>query len=127
MAWTVDPRSDVPPSRQLVEAVLDAIAAGELAPGAQLPSVRTMAAAALVNHNTVARAYLELAHLGATEGQNGRGVFVTDAGPGIAREARRAATLAAFTRAAAEALRAGHARRRLIEILEREKESRRSA
>ena len=127
MAWTVDPRSDVPPSRQLEQAVLDAIATGELAPGAQLPSVRAMAATALVNHNTVARAYLELERCGAVEGQNGRGVFVTAAGVAIARKARQGTTLDAFARAASAALRAGHAPEKLLEILQRERKSRRSA
>ena len=63
MAWTVDTDSDVPPSRQLVELVLDAIATGELEPGSQLPSVRAMAAEAMVNHNTVAREHAERAGL----------------------------------------------------------------
>lgn len=108
MSWTVDPASDVPPSRQLVEAVLDAVARGELVAGQKLPSVRRMAAEALVNPNTVARAYRDLDHMGAVQGQNGRGVFVTERGPKIAREARRGATLSAFIRATREALRAGH-------------------
>lgn len=107
-AWKVDPALDVPPSRQLVEAVLDAVAAGELAAGAQLPSVRGLAAEALVNHNTVARAWRELEHLGVVAGENGRGVFVTPQGPARARELRRAATLAAYERALGEALRSGH-------------------
>jgi DNA-binding transcriptional regulator YhcF (GntR family) len=127
VAWSVDPRSDVPPSRQLVLAVLDALASDELASGAQLPSVRALAAQALVNHNTVARAYLELEHLGAVEGRNGRGVFVTSAGPRIARKARRDSTLAAFARATREALRAGHERAELAALLERESDTRRSA
>ena len=82
--------------------------AGELAAGAQLPSVRGLAAEALVNHNTVARAWRELEHLGVVAGENGRGVFVTPQGPARARELRRAATLAAYERALAEALRSGH-------------------
>jgi len=126
MSWTVDPRSDVPPSRQLVEALLDAISAGELRPGAQLPSVRALAAEALVNHNTVARAYRDLEQMGAVEGQNGRGVFVTAGGVEVARAARRATTLAAFRRALFEALRAGHGRDELERIL-REAELRRTA
>ena len=64
--WAIDTDSDVPPSRQLVELVLDAILTGELEPGSQLPSVRALAAEALVNHNTVARAYQELERLGVT-------------------------------------------------------------
>ena len=53
----VDPHSLLPPSQQLVAAVLDAIAAGELPPGARLPSVRGLASEALVNPNTVTKAY----------------------------------------------------------------------
>jgi len=49
----VDPNSLVPPSQQIVAAVLDAIAHGELRPGDKLPSVRGLAATALVNPNTV--------------------------------------------------------------------------
>ena len=117
MTWSVDPRSDVPPSRQLVEGLLDAIARGELGPGAQLPSVRALAAEALVNHNTVARAYRDLEQMGATEGRNGLGVFVTRGGVSVARAARRAATFVAFRRAAHEALRAGHRRADLERVL----------
>lgn len=127
MDWSVDPDSDVPPSRQLVESVLDAIATGELEPGSQLPSVRSMAAEAMVNHNTVARAYHDLERLGATEGVNGRGVFVTLRGPEVAAEARRATTLAALRRAVAEALRAGHSMHAVQRLLAEEARSRRTA
>ena len=107
--WRVDPGLDVPPSRQLVEAVLDRVASGELPSGEQLPSVRALAAEALVNHNTVARAWRELEHLGVVAGENGRGVFITPSGPRLARELRRRHTLESFERALREALRAGHA------------------
>jgi GntR family transcriptional regulator len=127
MEWVVDPDADVPPSRQLVEQVLDAIARGEIEPGAQLPSVRALAAEAMVNHNTVARAYLELERLGATEGVNGRGVFVTLRGPELALAARRATTLDALRRVLAEALRAGHTYEDVQRLLKEEAWSRRSA
>jgi len=125
--WSVDPDLDLSPSRQIVEHVLDAIARRELGPGDQLPSVRALAAEALVNHNTVARAYLELGHLGVTEGQNGRGVFVTGHGPDIAIRARREATLETYRRAAAEALRAGHSKHDLQHVLGEESKTRWSA
>jgi len=104
----VDPSSHVPPSVQLVDAVLDAAAAGGLPAGMRLPSVRTAAVSALVNPNTIAKAYKELERLGVVEGRNGSGVFVRTGGPDAARELRRAATLGALERAAGEALRAGH-------------------
>jgi GntR family transcriptional regulator len=112
--WRIDPSLDLPPSRQLVEAVLDGVASGQLGAGAQLPSVRAMAAEALVNHNTVARAYRDLEQLGVVAGENGRGVFVTAAGPRLARGLRRERTLAVFEQALREALRAGHSPETLL-------------
>lgn len=108
MAYRVDVTLDVPPSRQLVEQVLDEVASGRLAPGAQLPSVRALAAEALVNPNTAARAVRDLEQLGVAVGRSGLGVFVSDAGPAIARARRGKATLARFRQALGEALRAGH-------------------
>ncbi|HLQ36341.1 MAG TPA: GntR family transcriptional regulator, partial [Planctomycetota bacterium] len=90
MEIRVDPHSLVPPSRQLVAAVLDAIASGELAPGDKLPSVRGLATQALVNPNTVAKAWRDLEHLGVTEGRNGSGVYVTAAAPDVAKALRLA-------------------------------------
>jgi GntR family transcriptional regulator len=116
--WRVELASDVPPWRQIVESVLDALAAGELDAGDKLPSVRGMAAEALVNHNTAARAYRDLEHLQVVEGQNGRGVFVTQGGPRIACQMRKARTLLAFQRALEEALRAGHQLGDLLAIVD---------
>ncbi len=127
MEWVVDPDADVPPSRQLVELVLDAIASGAIEPGAQLLSVRAMAAEAMVNHNTVARAYQELERLGATAPMNGVGVFVTLRGPEVAAAARRATTEAALRRAIASALRAGHTYEDVQRLLTEEAWSRRTA
>jgi GntR family transcriptional regulator len=118
MAYRVDQRSETPPSRQLVEAILDGVAAGSLEPGAKLLSVRALAAEALVNPNTAARAYRDLETMGVVEGRNGLGVFVTTDGPRVAREIRTAATIEAYTRAAAEALRAGHAAGALRSVLD---------
>ena len=99
--------------------VLAALAAGELAPGTRLPSVRQLATLALVNHNTAARAYRDLEQLGVLRGENGLGVFATGSGPRIARELRRRSTLEAFRDAALDALRAGHTRAQLVETLPR--------
>ncbi len=118
MTYRVDLSSAVSPSRQIVEAVLDAVAAGALASGARLLSVRALATEALVNPNTAARAYRDLEALKVVEGRNGLGVFVTERGPAIARGLRKKATLEAFERAAAEALRAGHAIHDLLAQIE---------
>ena len=113
----VDPSSHVPPSVQLVDAVLDALAAGDLPGGSRLPSVRSAAVSALVNPNTIAKAYKELERLDVVAGRNGSGVYVREGGAEVARELRRSATLGVFQRAAREALRAGHAPGDLEECL----------
>lgn len=114
----VDPHSLVPPSQQLVTAVLDAIANGELRPGDKLPAVRVLAEQVLVNPNTVGKAWRELEHLGVTEGRNGAGVFVTVGAVDVARGLRLADTLAALQDAVRAALRAGHAGAVLRDVLE---------
>lgn len=108
MEIRVDPSRPTPPSRQIVEAVLDRIAGGLLGPGDKLPSVRGLAAEALVNPNTVGKAYRDLEAMGAVAGRSGAGVFVTDDGPRVARTDRREATLEALQRAVEAAVRVGH-------------------
>ena len=70
---TGDPR---PISRQIVDGVRRAIAAGELQPGAQLPSVRGRATQLSINPNTVAKAYAELTGEGWLESRQGLGLYV---------------------------------------------------
>jgi len=108
MNYRVDTHSDIPPSRQLVERVLDALVAEEIPSFDKLPSVRNMAAMALVNPNTVVKAYRKLEAMGVVEGKNGSGVYVTRKGPQIARKRRGRDTLLAFQKAVKEALEAGH-------------------
>jgi len=69
--------SDSPIYRQLTEQVRLAVATGKLAAGGPLPSVRALAEELVINPNTVARAYAELARDGLIEARPGRGVFVT--------------------------------------------------
>ncbi len=120
MTIRVDPTRATPPSRQLVEQVLDRIASGALDAGDKLPSVRGLAAEALVNPNTVGKAYRELEGLGVVAGRNGAGVFVTPEGPDLARRERREATLAGLQAALDAALAAGHDAAVLQRVLEQQ-------
>jgi GntR family transcriptional regulator len=70
---TGDPRSI---SRQIVDGVRRAVAAGELSAGAQLPSVRGLATQLSINPNTVAKAYAELTAEGWLESRQGLGLYV---------------------------------------------------
>ena len=62
--------------KQIVDQVSMAIASGQLAPGDALPSVRAVAERLVINPNTVARAYGDLARDGLVVGQPGRGLTV---------------------------------------------------
>ncbi len=84
-----------------------AVAAGLLAPGEKLPSVRKLAATALVNPNTVARAYRELEREGTVETRPGSGVFIARRAPQKCRRATRRTLEERLGRAVHEALAAG--------------------
>ncbi|MEE8105876.1 MAG: GntR family transcriptional regulator [Planctomycetota bacterium] len=115
--WSVDPQLDRPPSRQLADQILDAVASDAFGPGSKLPSVRDLAALVLINPNTVSRAYRDLEAMGVVKGRSGSGVFVTEKGPALAAAARGEETLRLFEEAARAALRAGHAMETLAERL----------
>src|SRR5882762_7559758 len=68
--------SATPIYRQIAEQVRMAVATGKLRIGDQLPSVRALAEELVLNPNTVARAYGDLARDGLIESRAGRGVFI---------------------------------------------------
>ena len=69
--------SATPIYKQITDQVRLAVATGRLAVGDQLTSVRALAEELVVNPNTVARAYTDLAREGLIESRAGRGVFLT--------------------------------------------------
>jgi len=69
--------SNTPIYRQITDQVRMAVASGRLAVDDQLPSIRALAERLVINPNTVARAYADLAREGLIESRAGRGVFVT--------------------------------------------------
>jgi GntR family transcriptional regulator len=69
--------SATPIYKQITDQVRLAVATGKLAVGQQLASVRALAEDLVVNPNTVARAYNDLAREGLIESRAGRGVFIT--------------------------------------------------
>jgi GntR family transcriptional regulator len=74
--FTISSGSLSPIFKQIVDQVRLAAMTGRLPAGTQLPSVRALAEQLLVNPNTVARAYGELAREGIIDSQPGRGVYV---------------------------------------------------
>jgi len=86
---SVNTGSATPIYRQITEQVRQGVATGRLAIGDQLPSVRALADELVLNPNTVARAYAELARQGLIESRAGRGVFVIQKRKVFSREEGR--------------------------------------
>jgi molybdate-binding protein/DNA-binding transcriptional regulator YhcF (GntR family) len=80
----IDPYSDVPVYRQVIEQVRLGIAGGQLKPGTCLEPVRQLARRLAVNPSTVARAYQLLEHDGIIETNRRRGSVVARSGDALA-------------------------------------------
>ncbi|HEV3078551.1 MAG TPA: GntR family transcriptional regulator [Gemmataceae bacterium] len=89
--FQLNPKSGVPIYRQIQDQIRYGIASGLLAPGEQLPTVRSLAVELSVNPNTVIKAYTELEREGILATEQGSGTFVGSqpAAP-VADENRRA-------------------------------------
>lgn len=79
----------VPIYLQIVRQIKYLVASGRLIAGAELPPIRTLADQLIVNPNTVARAYRELAAAGLLANRGTAGTYVCDAGSPLARRERR--------------------------------------
>lgn len=76
MTLSVDTSSPVPPFEQLRQQIVRQVAQGELVPGAQLPTVRRLAADLGLAPNTVARTYKELEASGMVQTAGRRGTVI---------------------------------------------------
>ena len=74
--FRVDEASDLPIWAQLRNRFAYLIRTGFFKPGEQLPSVRSIAAEAKINYNTVTKAYRDLELSGPAVSARGRGMFV---------------------------------------------------
>ena len=98
MNLEIDFRSGIPIYLQVVERIRERIAASQLAPGDQLPTVRSLALELRVNFNTIARAYRILDETGIISTQQGRGTYVTNTTPPEASEKIRQKALTELAR-----------------------------
>jgi GntR family transcriptional regulator len=78
----------VPIYLQIVNQVKYLVASGRLAPGEELPPIRTLAEQLLINPNTVARAYRELELAGMVTKRRTAGTYVSGSGSPLARRER---------------------------------------
>ncbi len=96
----LDPSLPTPLYAQLAQRLRAAIAAGELAAGEALPSVRHLAARLRMNPGTIVQAYRELEASGLVELRQGSGTYVRE----ISRARRTQEQAAASARLAQEML-----------------------
>src|SRR5262249_27212339 len=76
----------VPIYLQIVQQIKSLVASGRLAPGEELPPIRVLADQLVVNANTVARAYRELAAAGVLTNRRTAGTYVAAGASPLARE-----------------------------------------
>jgi len=63
---------------QIIQRICSQILRGDYRPGDKLPSLVDAGLQFNVNHNTIARVYLEMARQGLVESRRGEGTFVTE-------------------------------------------------
>jgi GntR family transcriptional regulator len=118
-AFSLDRHSGIPVYRQLIDQVQAGVAAGTLAVGDQLPTVRQVAVDLAINPNTVMRAYREMEIRGLVDTQQGTGTFVADRKVEGSTEERERRLIALAGEMAARAGSAGFTLGELMEALGR--------
>ena len=111
----IDYKSGLPIYEQVYNGILRLAALGVLQPGAQLPSVRSVASDAGVNPNTVQKAYTMLERDGVIVSVPGRGSFLADHQD--LADSRKRSALENVRKAAEEALQTGVTAEELHEVL----------
>ena len=84
----IDLNSATPLEEQIAAAIRQALAKGDVRPGADLPSVRQLSADLGVHWNTVARAYRKLSDEGILTVRRGRGAVARVEAPAASSKAR---------------------------------------
>jgi GntR family transcriptional regulator len=112
----IDYKSGLPIYEQVYNGILQLVSLGVLQPGAQLPSVRSVAAEAGVNPNTVQKAYAMLERDGIIVSVPGRGSFLAEQEELV--DVRRKAALDELRAAVAAAVQIGVAKEEILKAVE---------
>ena len=95
--FDIDRYSGKPIYEQIIEQTEEMILRGELKPGEQAPSVRSLAVALTINPNTLQKAYAELERRGVCVSAPGNGRFITHNALEILREIANNKQVICFT------------------------------
>ncbi len=110
--------SDKPIYEQIAAQIRDAVAAGELAAGEQLPSIRALAAQLRISAITTKRAYQDLEAQDYVTTIPGKGCFVAEQNLDLLREERLRRVEASLARAVCDARACGLSDDELREMLD---------
>ena len=110
--------SDKPIYEQSAAQIRDAVTAGELAAGEQLPSIRALAAQLRISAITTKRAYQDLEAQGYVTTVPGKGCFVAEQNLDLLREERLRRVEASLARAVCDARACGLSDDELREMLD---------
>lgn len=118
MEIVISNSSGKPIYEQIADQLRAAVLAGELTPGEQLPSIRSLATSLRISAITIKRAYAELETQGILETVPGKGCFVAGIDPGLLREEQLRRVEAALAQAATAARTASIDSQQLHEMLD---------
>ncbi len=100
MNFDINPAAAMPIYRQIVEQLRRLAASGQLAPGAELPSVRAVAQQHAINPMTVSKAYSLLEAEGLLERRRGLGMVLAEAATAVGADDKAALLRPALAAAA---------------------------
>ena len=116
----INPNSGVPVYRQVMEQIKYYVASGLLAPGAQLPSIRSLATSLAVNPTTIVKAYTELQHADVVEMKQGKGAFVSESAGALSEVQLREALKQLARQLAVEAAQMGASTELVMKVVQEE-------
>jgi len=116
----INPNSGVPVYRQVMDQIKYYVASGLLAPGAQLPSIRSLATSLAVNPTTIVKAYSELQHGGIVEMKQGKGAFVAESAGALSESQLRSALKQLARQLTVEAAQMGASAELVMKVVQEE-------
>ena len=122
MEIVISNSSDKPIYEQIASQIREAVMAGELATGEQLPSIRSLATQLRISAITTKRAYQELETQGFIHTVPGKGCFVAGDNLELLREERLRMVETSLAKAVADARTAGITAQELREMLDLQRE-----
>ncbi len=117
MIIELNPHSQLPLYRQLIDQIIYRIAAGSIASNERLPSIRDLSSSLRINPNTVIKAYRELEYLGYAYSEQGTGYFITDGGISQAKKEWQEKITRELKNSVIQALSLGITKEKIIELI----------